>query len=87
VVGGVAALIVVSIIIFFAVRRARSNRDENSQPQYQYEEESTDHWKTPPVSPTYDPSISTGPTVVSKGPSHPYVSVSLMSLGGVVMED
>jgi hypothetical protein len=71
VVGGVSALIIVSIIIFFAVRHARRNKDKNTQPQHQYEE-STDHWKRSPVSPTYDPSISTGPTVVSKGPVRLY---------------
>lgn len=62
--GGVA---IISIIVCFGVRYTRRNRYKNkeSQPRYQYNEESTNRWKSPPSSHTYDPGISTGPAVIA----------------------
>jgi hypothetical protein len=61
VVGGIAAFIIIGIIIFFVVRRSRKNRYEDPQPEYQYQGEPVSPQKSPlasPTSPTYDPSVS-----------------------------
>ena len=81
VVGGVGALILIPIIVYFVVRCSRRNKDKGSPLQYQ--ETPIVHWKILPTSVTYDPSASTGSTVRSNIPFQPYVSVSLAPSGGV----
>lgn len=69
VVGGVGGLAVVAVVVLLLIQRNRKNRDKSSQPQQQYQEEPTNSWKVAPSSPAYDPSVSSGPTVL---PSVPY---------------
>lgn len=79
-IGAAAILLIIGAIIFYCVRRSRRKRAGILQPQFQLQEGHVNSLKTSPISPTYDPSILSGSTVVQYPPLQPYVSIFQLCL-------